>query len=280
MEWLTDRHKINIFADPIGGCTAVRYTQYYDMLGMESIDFIVSANIAGGTDAGTAMQNVFSQIYRATSSTGGGSTALSSATGVVAKTATSVGTVARGKSLLLTFTTDLTHANLNASVTVMGKTFLSKDGGGSAALCFQGLSCAAATVAAVSFVSVFNTNASLTEWKAEVGQSSTGIAHVFIRPRSETAVSASVHVTGVGSSIITVGVPAVGVHLAAKTEHLGDYRYVALGFSQLGASLVASTIIHRQPISVTVIRALAGGTPALTTGTEIAYSKRLQATQL
>jgi len=281
MEWLTDRHKINIFADPIGGCTAVRYTQYYDMLGMESIDFVVSANIAGASNGTTAMQNVSVQLYRATGSTGGGSTAISSATGVVAKTATAITTVARGKCLDLCFDTVLTHANYGATVTVLGQEFISATGN-SAAYYFDGTASAAATVGAVGFITAFNnTNCTLSSaWKAEIGQTSTGLARVFIRPKSETSVPSSYHVSAGGSTIVSVGIPAVGVHLSAKTEHLGDYRYVALGFSQLGASLVPSTIIHHQPISITVIRALAGGTPALTTGTEIAYSKRLQATQL
>ena len=281
MEWLTDRHKINIFADPIGGCTAVRYTQYYDMLGMESIDFVVSANIAGASDGTTAMQNVFAQIYRATGSTGGGAAALSSATGVVAKTGTAITTVARGKCLDLAFTNAITLDIVGATITVLGQEFISATGN-TAAYYFQTDGSDAATVTAAGFITAFNnTNCTLSSaWKAEMGQTSSGNARVFIRPRSETAVPSSYHVSAGGSTLCGIGIPAVGLHLSAKTEHLGDYRYVALGFSQLGASLVSNTAIHRQPLSITVIRALAGGTPALTTGTEIAYSKRLQATQL
>lgn len=281
MEWLTDKHKIDIFADPIGGCTAVRYTPYYDMRGYESIDFVVSGNIAGASNGTTAKQGISAQLYRATGSTGGGSTAISSATGSVSKSATAVTTAVKGKCLDLSFSTRFTHANFGATVTVLGQEFLTATAA-SAAYYFCGLSCAAATVGAVSFVSQFNaTNCTLSSaWKAEMGQSSTGLARVFIRPRSETSVPSSYHVSAGGSTIIGVGVPAVGVHLAAKTELIGDYRYVACGFAQTGASLVPSTIVHNQPVAITVIRTLAGNAPPLTTGSDIAFSKRLQATQL
>jgi len=281
MEWLTDKVKINIFADPIGGCTAVRYTQYYDMLGYESIDFVVSANICGASDMTTAMQNISCQLYKATNSTGGGSTAISSATGVVAKTGTAITTVLRGKSLDLAFTTAITLDIVGATITVLGQEFVSATGN-TAAYYFQTDGSAAATVAAAGFITAFNnTNCTLSSaWKAELGQTSSGKARVYIRPRSETAVPSSYHVSAGGSTLCGIGVPAVGVHLAAKIEHLKDYRYVALGFSQLGASLVSSTIIHRQPLSVTVLRTLAGNTPPLSTGSEIAYSKRILATQL
>ncbi len=282
-KWLTDNVKIDLYADPIGGCTAVRYTPYYDMRGYESIDFVVSSPFAGSSNESTAKQNISVQVYKATGSTGGGATAIATATGVASKTATSCDSVCHGKSLMIEFTTRLTHASTGTAFSIAGQKFISATGN-SAAYCFNGFASAAASVAAAGFVTSFNavTCTLSSAWVAELAQASTTVARVIIKPRSETAVPATYHLTAtVGTAVGGVGVPSVGVHVAVKTEQLKDgYRYVALGFSQSGASLVASTVTHHQPVSITVLRTVGADAPVVSTAGAVQYSKRLAGTSV
>ena len=278
-KWFSEGHKIDIWADPIGGCTAVRYLPYYDMRGYESIDFFVSGAIEGGTVAATAKQNVSAQIYKATDSTGGGATAISSATGVLAKSATAITTVAKAKSLFLEITTAMTDAALGATMTILGQEFISATGN-SAAYYFAGLASAESSLVAQGFVTAFNnTNCTLSSaWKAEMGQQSTTKSFVYIRPKGETHVGATVYVSAGGSTVYGgIGIPSVGLHLAVKTEQLKDRRYVSLGYAQTGASLVTSTVVVRQPISVFVVRTKGDDKPSTMTGMGVGYSKNLPA---
>jgi len=278
-KWFSEKHKVDIWADPIGGCTAVRYLPYYDMLDMESIDFFISGAIEGGTVGTTCAQNISAQIYRATNSTGGGATAISSATGILAKSATSIGTVARAKGLMIEFNQGLADGNLGATMTVLGQEFISATGN-SAAYYFAGLASAESSLVAAGFVTAFNnTNCTLSSaWKAELGQESTGKSFVFIRPKGETHVGATEYVSAEGSTVFGgIGVPSVGVHLAVKTEQLKDHRYVSLGISQSGASLAVATAVIRQPISVFVVRTKETNTPSTMTGLGVGYSKNLPA---
>lgn len=279
-KWFSEGHKIDIWADPIGGCTAVRYLPYYDMRGYESIDFFVSGAIEGGTVGTTAAQNVSAQIYRATNSTGGGATAISSATGVLAKSATAIGTVAKAKSLMIEFNQGLADGNLGATMTVLGQEFISATGN-SAAYYFAGLASAESSLVAAGFVTAFNnTNCTLSSaWTAVSGQHSTGKSFVFIRPKGETHVGATVYVSAAGSTVFGgIGIPSVGVHLAVKTEQLKDSRYVSLGVSQSGASLAVATAAIRQPLSVFVVRTKGDDKPSTMTGMGVGYSKNLPAT--
>lgn len=278
--WFSEKHKVDIWADPIGGCTAVRYLPYYDMRGYESIDFFVSGAIEGGSVAQTAVQNVSAQIYKATNSTGGGATALSSATGALAKSATAITTVAKAKGLFIQFTTALTHAAYGATMTVLGQEFISATGN-SAAYYFCSTGSAASSNVAQGFITAFNnTNCTLSSaWKAEAGQHSTSQSYVYIRPKGETHVGATVYVSAGGSTVFGgIGVPSVGVHLAAKTEQLKDARYISLGYAQTGASAVTSTVVVRQPLSVFVVRTKADDAPSTMTGLGVGVSRNLPAT--
>jgi hypothetical protein len=279
-KWFSEGHKVDIWADPIGGCTAVRYLPYYDMRGYESIDFFVSGAIEGGTVAATAKQNVSAQIYRATNSTGGGATAISSATGTIGKTGTAITTVAKGKGLMIEFTTGLTHAAFGATMTILGQQFVSATGN-TAAYYFAGLGSAVSSLVAGGFITAFNnTNCTLSSaWKAEKGQHSTSKTFVYIRPKGETFVGATEYVSAGGSTIFGgIGVPSVGMHLSVKTEQLKDSRYVTLGYAQQGASLVTSTVVVRQPISIFVVRTKGEDRPSVMTGLGVGYSKNLPAT--
>jgi len=280
--WFDEAHKVDVWADPIGGCTAVRYLPYYDMLGYSEIDFFVSQAIEGGTVAATAKQGVSAQIYKATDSTGGGATALSSATGALAKSATAITTVAKAKGLFIEFTTALTHVAFGATMTVLGQEFISATGN-SAAYYWCGLGSAVSTRTAQGFVTAFNnTNCTLSSaWKAELGQTSTTLSYVYIRPKGETHVGSSVYVSAGGSTIYGgIGIPSVALHLAVKQEQLKDCRYVSLGIASSGASLVTSTVVVRQPLAVFVVRTKETNRPATMTDMGVGYSKNLPATAL
>lgn len=280
--WFDEAHKVDVWADPIGGCTAVRYLPYYDMLGYEEIDFFVSQAIEGGTVAATAMQGLSAQIYKATDSTGGGATALSSATGALAKTGTAIGTVAKGKSLFIEFTTALTHAAYGATMTVLGQEFISATGN-SAAYYFCGTGSAKSSAVAGGFITAFNnTNCTLSDrWIAIKGQHSTTLTYVHIRPKGETFVPSSEYVSAGGSTIYGgIGIPSVCLHLAVKQEQLKDCRYVGLGVASSGASLVTSTVVVRQPLTVFVVRTKETNRPSTMTDMGVGYSKNLPATAL
>jgi hypothetical protein len=278
-KWFSEKHKVDIWADPVGGCTAVRYLPYYDMLGYESIDFFVSGAIEGGTVGATVKQGYSAQIYRATDSTGGGATAISSATGALAKSATVIGTVAKAKSLMIEFNQGLADGNLGATLTVLGQEFISATGA-SAAYYFAGLASAESSLVAADFVRCFNaTDCTLSSaWKAESGQHSTGKSYVFIRPKGETHVGATEYVSAAGSTVFGgIGVPSVGIHLAVKTEQLKDSRYVSIGVACTGSSNVVGTAAVRQPVSVFVVRTKETDKPSTMTGLGVGYSKNLPA---
>jgi hypothetical protein len=280
---LSNKFKVDLWADPIGisrQLDVIRYTQWYDMSGYESIDFFMSGMFEGSTHGQTAIQYNDFQIYKATNSSGGGATAITTATGKMSKVGTEITTAAKAKSLFINFTTKLVHTNLGATITVLGKEFFSADPGASVAKAFSGLASAAATVSAESFISVFNTNASLSSWKAEMGVTSTGRAVVMIKPRTETAVGATVYVSAGGSTLVSVGVPGMGGHLGIKTELLRDgYRYVALGMAA-SASGMTTGVSGSRPVSVFALRARSNDGPIASTGTDIQFSRSLKATQL
>lgn len=277
---LRDRTKIDVWSDPVGigrQSTAVRYTPWYDMQNYQSIDFVVQSMFEGTTYGTTSAQYSDFQIYKATDSSGGGSTAISSATGRMTKAGTAITTAAKAKALMLTFDQSLSDGNLGATVSLLGQDFLTADVGGSAAGAFCGLASVAATVVAKSFCSVFNTHTSCTAWKAELGETSTGRAVVYIRPKSETAVAASVYVSAGGSTLIPVGVPQMGGHLGITTDLLRDgYRYVALGIAQSASGLTTGQPC--KPVSVTVLRERAADGPVASTGSDVQFSMSYRAT--
>lgn len=276
----TDRNKIDLWADPIGigiQDTSMRYTQYYDMRGYESIDFLVSGIFEGSTHGQTAIQYTDFQIYKATDSSGGGNTAVSSATGRMTKVGTAITTAAKAKSLYISFSTKINDAAMGATFSVLGQDFFSATGN-SAAGAFAGLSSVAATVAALSFITAFNTHTSATAWKAELGPTCTAFAEVMIRPKSETAVGSTVYVSAGGSTVLPVGVPRMGGHLGIKTEHLRDgYRYVALGMKSGASGMTTGTWVRR-PVSVFAIRKRADDAPIASTGSDIQFSKNTYGT--
>ena len=274
--------KVDVWADPVGigrHTTSVRYTPWYDMRDYKSIDFVVQAMFEGSTYGTTSAQYTDFQLYKATDSSGGGSTAISSATGRMTKAGTAITTAEKAKALYITFDQSLADGNLGATVSILGQDFLTADVGGSAAGAFAGLASVAATVVAKSFVSVFNTHTSCTAWKAELGETSTGRAMVYIRPKSETAVAASVYAYAGGSTLIPVGVPQLGGHLGISADLLRDgYRYVALGMAQ-GASGLTTGLPYK-PVSVTVLRERAADSPVASTGSDIQFSKVYRATMV
>ena len=276
-----DDHKVDMWADPIMTNTAVRYTQWYDMYGHNEINFFVSGAFEGSSHGTTAVQFINFQIYKATNSTGGGATAVSSATGRFSKVGTAITTAAKAKSLFIGFTTaHLTNASLGATLSILGKDFLSATAN-SAAGAFCGLSSVAATVGAESFKTAFNTHASLSSWVAEVGPANTAAAYVTIRPKSETAVGATVYVKAGGSTIIPVGVPGMGGHLSIKTELLGEgYRYVALGIKCGSSGMTTGANYVRQPVSVFAIRTAANDSPTISTKADVQFNKNVEATML
>ncbi len=259
-----EQYKIDIWGDPYGS-TVEQFTPYFDMLGFDGIDFIVNAGVLAATQASTGVGVITCRLLQATGATGGGATAISSATAVMTKGGTVVSTGSHGKSLLLRFTT-LTAA---ATVTVLGQEFIASTNG-SAAYYFAGLASNAATVASEGFKTAFNaTNNTLSSaWVATTHASG---PYVFIRPKTVTSVPSSYYVSAAGSTLINVGIPELGGHIGIDSQYLKDgCRYVSLGAK---SSVVAT------PITVTVIRKKADG-PAANTNEQIAVSKYITTTSV
>lgn len=277
---LKDKIKTDVWMEPVGigrHTTTRRYTPWYDMKDYRSIDFVVTAMFEGTTYGTTSAQYIDFQIYKATDSSGGGSTAISSATGRMTKAGTAITTAAKAKSLMITFDQTLADGNLGATVSLLGQDFLTADVGGSIAGAFYGLASVESSLVAANFVSVFNTHTSCTAWKAELGETSTARSVVYIRPRSETAVGATVYAAAGGSTLIPVGVPSMGGHLGIKAELLRDgYRYVALGIAQQASGLTTGQPF--KPVAVTVLRDRAADGPIESTGGVVQFSKAYRAT--
>jgi hypothetical protein len=213
------------------GSTTVEYTPYYDMQNYDSIDFIVSALPrldSSGDLGGIDYQKMTIAAYQATSATGGGSSAISSATAIIGKdSATGISTSAKCREGYIFFSTIADDAALEVTVGTAVFTGATSD---SAAMFFECAASEAATVACQGFVNCFNdaTNNTATaltaNWKAAT--LAAGVPWVRILPKDPDGT----HLLTLGSTGSSqIGVAgAVTAHIRVEKQYLSK-RYVALG---------------------------------------------------
>jgi len=259
-----EQYRIDIWGDPYGS-TAEQFTPYFDMLGYDSIDFIINSGIRASTAESTYQGTVVCRLMQASNATGGGATAISSATACMSKGGTAVTTASHGKSLVVSFTT----LSSGATVTVLGQQFIANSSA-SAAYYFSGAASVQATVASEGFKTAFNSpnNTLSSAWVATTHASG---PYVFIRPKTVTSIDSTFYVSAAGSTLINVGIPELGGHIGFDAQYLKDgCRYVSCGVK-------GGTVAN--PIAITVIRKKSS-LPADNTNEQIAVSKYVTTTSV
>jgi len=152
-----EKYKVNV-ARCTTGNTAVQYSPYYDMLGVKHADFFLQGVVMHESSiTGSAVQLITAGLYQASNSTGGGSSAISSATAAgLGKSGTAtVTTSAKLVEGAIGFSTISGSAAL--SIRVGTAAYVSASvGAAAAAMTWVAGASVAATVAAQAFVTMFN----------------------------------------------------------------------------------------------------------------------------
>lgn len=229
------------------GATAAAAGQYWDMKDYDRVDFLIaglSKKESSGAIGGTDYQKFTVAMYQATSNTGGGASAISSATSSFGKDgATGVTTAVKCREGYIFFSTITSAVTLDVKV---GTAVFTCATATAAAMQCACASAAAATVLVQSFVTMFNstadnTSTALTEnWKAAT--LAAGVPWCRIVPKDPESTHLLILGT-TGSSQVGVGGAFQG-HIGIDRQHLTK-RYVQLR--------VHSTE-HANPYSVQVIR--------------------------
>ncbi len=231
------------------GATTEKFTPYYSMNGFRRIDFEVAGLVkrdAAGASGATGIQQFTIRALQASNSTGGGASALSSATAVVGKdSATGVSTSMKCREGWINFAT-LTSA-VPLELTIGTAVYI-----GATVAAVHQFACASAavsgTVAAQAFVTMFNSTVNNTataitaNWEAST--EAAGVAWVRILPKDPDGTHL-LHLGTTGSSQIGVG----GVFMA----HIGiDQQFMGDGKTHI--SLGVKSTIDTNPFVVAVIR--------------------------
>lgn len=237
------------------GATTEQTTKYYPMAGYRRVDFLVSGLVqlsASGAAGATSIQQFTCRVLQASDSSGGGSSALSSATALVGKdSATGISTSMKLREGIISFST-LTSA-VPVEISIAGVTYT-----GATAAAANKFACAsaaaAATVASEGFKTMFNSTANNTSTAVTEKWQAATMAGAFIRiiPKDPDGTDLlSLGTTG-GTQIGVGGV--FQAQIGVEAQFLGDGKtHVALG--------VKSTL-NANPFTVHVIRERAQGPAA------------------
>lgn len=231
------------------GCTSEIFTPYYQMAGYRRTDFLISGlvNLAAAGAAGASGVQLFTcRVMEATSSTGGGAAALSSATAVVGKdSATGISTSYKMREGVIIFGT--LDKGTDLAVTVGTAAFTSASAATSAMRFVVNGSSAAATVASEAFVAMFNnasqnTSTAITEnWQAATVA---GNAAVRITPKDPDGT----HLLSMG----TTGGTMVGLG-GVFNAHIGvEHQFITDGKTHIALGVKSS--IDENPVAVHIIR--------------------------
>lgn len=242
------QEKFQIITDRFStGSTSVLYTGYYDMSKRRRIDFLVTglAKLAAAGAAGaTDYQRFTIAAYQASDSTGGGASAISSATAIIGKdSGTGISSLAKCRDGYINFGT-LDKAT-DLTITINGADYQSASADTAANRFPVAGASAAATVAAQAFVTMFNSTVNNTatavtaNWAAST--EGAGVAWVRIYPKDPDGTHFLVMGT-TGSSMVGLG----GVF----TAHLGIERQF---ISKKYVALAINSTEHGNPYVVTVI---------------------------
>jgi hypothetical protein len=244
-----EKYKVDIAVFDATGSTTEKVSQYFDMLGYRRIDFIAQGRMLP-LAADTTRVNIFTmRLLSATNNTGGGSTAISSATAIMGKQSTGVSITSTDKvrELILTFTTRVVLGGA-ATVSILGQKFKGATGA-TAAYAFAGGASAQATVASEGFVAAFNlaNNTLSPVWEAATMANSSSVRIYAKDPNNTVAITAT------GTTIICLGVGRSIGHLGLESQHLKDgQRYVAICLTSSGVAGPISILAIREAESLPV----------------------------
>jgi hypothetical protein len=262
------QEKFKVIVDTFStGSTTEKISKYYDMQKSKRVDFFFSGLVklpSSGALGGTDFQNFTLRVLQATDSTGGGASALSSATAVVGKnSATGISADVKCREGFINFST-LTSA-VPIAITV-GTAVYSVSTVAAGVHVAESASQAAATAACQAFVTMFNSTVNNTatgitaNWLAAT--EAAGVPFVRIVPKDPDGTHL-LALSATGSSQAGVG-GVFTAHIAVDRQFMGDgKRYIAIG--------VKSTE-HANPYTITVIREM-DNQPAV----PVTYSKSLNA---
>jgi hypothetical protein len=157
MAELQEKYKIDLLQFDSTGSTAPNISRYYDMRGYRRADFLISGRTLMALTATGAQALYTAQVYLATDSTGGGQTALSSATSIVGKSGTvNIGATAKCNELWLVFdTAEMASAGTAVAFTIGTAAFNSASVAAAMVFAAKGAS-ANATIASEGFITAFN----------------------------------------------------------------------------------------------------------------------------
>jgi|WetSurMetagenome_2_1015567.scaffolds.fasta_scaffold00567_34 hypothetical protein len=232
------------------GSTVEKFTRYYDMKGFRRADFFVTGLVklpSTGALGATDYQNFTIRALQASNSTGGGASAMATATAVVGKdSATGISTSVKCREGFV-FLSTLTSA-VPLQITVNGVVFTGATATAAANQFACASAAAAATVTCQAFAAMFNSTADNTStvitanWEAAT--EAAGVPCVRIIPKDPDGT----HLLTLG----TTGSSQVGVG-GVFTAHIGiDQQFMADGKRYLAIGVKSTE--HANPYTVTVIR--------------------------
>lgn len=248
------------------GSTSEVFTPYFDMKDSRRIDFEIAGLVklpsSGALGGATAIQQFTCRVMQASNSTGGGASAMSSATAVIGKdSATGISTAMKCREGLINFSTLTSAVPLAVGVGTAAYSIGTAAAGVHIA---QVASQSAATVACQAFVTMFNSTVNNTataitaNWQAAT--EAAGIPWVRIVPKNPDGTDLLALGT-TGSTLVGIG----GVFKA----HIGvDRQFMSDGKTHIALGIKSTT--HSNPFSVAVIREADNGPVK-----QVSYSKSI-----
>ncbi len=245
-----EKHNVQIGLFSTGSTVEV-FTPYYSMRDFRRVDFriagLVKLPASGALGGATVLQQFTCRVLQASNSTGGGASALSSATALVGKdSATGISTSMKCREGWINF--GVMDKATAITITVGTAAYLS-DSVSTVANIFPILGASlAATVAAQAFVTMFNaaTNNTATAITAlwQAATEAAGVPWVRIIPKDPDGT----HLLNIG----TTGGTMVGLG-GVFTAHIGvDRQFMADGKTHIALGVKSTE--NTNPFTVTVIR--------------------------
>lgn len=260
-----ERNKVRIGLFSTGSTSEI-FTPYYAMKDARRIDFefagLVKLPSSGALGGSTGIQQFTLRVMQASNSTGGGASAMSSATALVGKdAATGISTAAKCREGFINFTTLTSAVPIEVSVGTAAYSISTVAAGVHIA---EVTSQSAATVACQAFVTMFNSTVNNTataitaNWQAAT--EAAGVPFVRIIPKDQDGT----HLLSLG----TTGSTQVGLGGVFKA-HIGvDRQFMADGKTHI--ALGVKSTINTCPFTVHVVREV-DNQPAMS----VTYSKSM-----
>lgn len=244
-----EKHKVLIGLFSTGSTSEV-FTPYYDMKDARRIDFefagLVKLPSSGALGGATAIQQFTLRVMQASNSTGGGASAMSSATAVIGKdAATGISTAMKCREGFIFFSTLTSAVPIEVTVGTAAYSISTVAAGVHIA---EVASQSDATAACQAFVTMFNSTVNNTatavtaNWQAAT--EAAGVPYVRIIPKDQDGTHL-LHLGATGSTLVGLG-GVFKAHIGVDRQFMGDGKtHIALG--------VKSTT-HPCPFNVTVVR--------------------------